>query len=152
MRTWQFDARTRPSPPTAPPSPSWIQLLRDGRAEDARALVRGKSRQAFRATTEAIAQLVKINDAGAAQAQTAAEAGYRSVLTGIALLVAIALALGGAVAWWLTRSVTWPLREAADTADRIATRRPHAAGAVGAARRAGDLLRHRRMQQALIEW
>ena len=129
-----------------------IQLLRDGRAEDARALVRGKSRQAFRATTEAIAQLVKINDAGAAQAHTAAEAGYRSVLTGIALLVAIALALGGAVAWWLTRSLTRPLREAADTADRIAT--GDLTQQVQSARRdeLGDLLRClARMQQALIE-
>ena len=149
--TRQFQALTAAVSAYQATQPELIRMIREGRLEHARVLLRGSSRTAFRGTTDAIAQLVRINDGGAARAHSEAEAGYQSVLTGIALLVGIALALGCAVAWGLTRSLTQPLRIATETADRIATGDLTLTVQSQRGDELGDLLRClARMQQALI--
>ncbi len=100
--------------------PRLISLLREGKQEEALAWLRGDSRRAFRATTEAIAKLTALNDGGARQAHEEAQSSYTAVLWGIWLMVGVALSLGGLVGWLLTRSLTQPLRYAALSADRIA--------------------------------
>jgi methyl-accepting chemotaxis protein len=99
---------------------SLLGLLQAAKQDEAMAFLRGDSRKAFRLTTEAIGKLIKVNDDGAAQARAYAEASHRSVLWGIWIMVAVAMALGIAVACMLTRSLTRPLLHAATHADRIA--------------------------------
>ncbi len=97
-----------------------LALLRESKTEEATAYLRGDSRVAFRSTTDAIGKLGALNDAGVEQASTAGGQSYRTVLWGIWLMMAVALAVGAAVGWLLTRSLTVPPGFAASTADRIA--------------------------------
>jgi len=127
-----------------------LTLVREGKTEDAMAYLRGDSRVAFRATTDAIGRLGTLNDAGVAKASLAGEQSYRTVLWGIWLMMAAALAVGAAVGLLLTRSLTIPLGFAASTADRIAD--GDLTGELHSTRRdeLGDLLRAlARMQEAL---
>jgi len=127
-----------------------IGLLRDGKHDEAMAYLRGESRDVFRATTESIGKLGALNDQGAAVAQDDAASSYRAILWGLSVLVAVALALGAAVAWLMTRSLTQPLNLAAEAADRIAD--GDLRGRIESLRgdELGDLLRAlARMQQAL---
>ncbi|MBT0569947.1 MCP four helix bundle domain-containing protein [Curvibacter sp. CHRR-16] len=130
--------------------PRLMDLLKQGKADEARAFIRGDSRKAFRATTDAMAQLTQANTQGAAQATRQADLDYSAVIWGMGLLLAVALALGAVVAWLLTRSLTTPLAHAATTADRIAN--GDLCNRVQSDRRdeLGDLLRAlARMQNAL---
>ncbi len=130
-----------------------LALVRDSKAEEALAYLRGDSRKAFRATTDLMAQLNETNDQSVSRANTDAAQSYRAVLWGIWLMVAVALALGAAIAFILTRSLTVPLGLAAATADRIAdgdlTAQLHARHSARGDE-LGDLLRSlARMQEAL---
>ncbi|AYM98852.1 HAMP domain-containing protein [Acidovorax sp. 1608163] len=127
-----------------------LALLRDAKTDEATAYLRGDSRVAFRATTDAIGKLSAVNDEGAREANVAGEQSYRTVLWGIWLMMAGMLATGAAVGWFLTRSLTVPLGFAAKTADRIAD--GDLTGELRSARgdELGDLLRALgRMQGAL---
>jgi methyl-accepting chemotaxis protein len=97
-----------------------VSLLTAGEREQAMVLQRSDSRTAFRSTTESLNKLVKINGDGAEDAHQLALSSYRSVLWAIWIMVAVAIGLGAAIGWVLTRSLTHPLREASQTADRIA--------------------------------
>jgi len=127
-----------------------IGLLRDNKHDEALAYLRGESREVFRATTESIGKLGALNDQGAAGAQDDAATSYQAILWGLGVLVAVALALGALVALLMTRSLTRPLNQAAEAADRIADGdlRGHIESPRGD--ELGDLLRAlARMQQAL---
>ncbi|WP_304622779.1 methyl-accepting chemotaxis protein [Roseateles caseinilyticus] len=100
--------------------PRLLALLSDGQAEEARKWLRGDSRKAFRATTEALAKLTEINTQGAAAAQQRSSASYAAVRLGQWLMMGLALVLGGLTAWLMTQSITVPLRAAARTADLVA--------------------------------
>ena len=130
--------------------PQLVSLLKEGRAEEARAFLRGDSRKAFRATTDAMVTLTQSNTQGAAEASGRSSRDYASVRWGIVAMITVALLLGGLVAVLLTRSLTTPLAHAAATADRIAD--GDSSVPVGSDRRdeLGDLLRAlARMQAAL---
>ncbi|MDL5031748.1 methyl-accepting chemotaxis protein [Pelomonas sp. APW6] len=130
--------------------PQLLGLLKDGRIDDARAYLRGDSRQAFRATTDAMVKLTESNTNGGAAASQRSHQDYRSVRWGIGLMIVVALLLGAFVAVLLTRSLTAPLAHAAATADRIAD--GDLSLPVNSDRRdeLGDLLRAlARMQEAL---
>ncbi|MGM9480443.1 methyl-accepting chemotaxis protein [Roseateles sp. NT4] len=100
--------------------PGLIALFLDGKAEDGLKLLRGDSRKQFAAASDSVRKLVEINGAGAKQASADAGDSYRAVLWGIWLMVAIAMAIGAAVAWRMTRSVTLPLSRARSAAEQIA--------------------------------
>ena len=130
--------------------PQLMNLLKEGKADEARAYLRGDSRKAFRATTDAMAKLTDANTAGAAGASERSGRDYASVRWGIGAMIVVALFLGAGVAVVLTRSLTAPLAHAAATADRIAD--GDLSIPVNADRRdeLGDLLRAlARMQDAL---
>jgi len=130
--------------------PKLIALVSDHKMEEAIAFVRADSRKIFRAATDAVSKLIKINDAGAAQARTDAEADYKTVLLGIWLIVGLALSIGGVTGWLLTRSLTQPLQDAAETADKIASGDLSQAVESSRLDELGDLLRSLgRMQEAL---
>jgi len=118
-----------------------VRLARGGQQQEALAYLRGESRQVFRSTSDAIARLTELNTAGAQAAEVDSADSYRSVLWGIWLMVALAVALGAVVAWLMTKSLTHPLREAAAAADRIAG--GDLSGEVASSRgdELGDLLR-----------
>ncbi len=97
-----------------------LGLMREAKTDEATAYLRGDSRIAFRATTDAIGKLSAVNEEGVRDANAAGEQSYRTVLWGIWLMMAGMLATGAAVGWLLTRSLTVPLGFAAKTADRIA--------------------------------
>ncbi|GAB4087964.1 methyl-accepting chemotaxis protein [Hydrogenophaga soli] len=127
-----------------------LALLHDAKTDEATTYLRGDSRIAFRATTDAIGKLSAVNDEGAHKANVASEESYRTVLWGIWLMMAGMLATGVAVGWQLTRSLTVPLSFAAKSADRIAN--GDLAGELRSTRgdELGDLLRALgRMQEAL---
>jgi methyl-accepting chemotaxis protein len=60
--------------------------------------------------------LTKNADANAAAAQAA----YQSAKWLLLVISGLSLAIGTLVAWWLTRSITAPIREAVDIAQRVA--------------------------------
>ncbi|MDM4765035.1 methyl-accepting chemotaxis protein [Pelomonas sp. SE-A7] len=127
-----------------------VDMVKAGQQEEALAYLRGESRKVFRSTADAIGKLTEINTAGAKAAKADAESSYKSVLWGIWLMVAVAMGLGGLVAWLMTRSLTQPLREAADAADRIAGGDLSADVQSARGDELGDLLRClARMQEAL---
>jgi len=101
--------------------PRLVELAVSGQTEDALKLLRGDSRKQFGAASDAIRKLIEINGAGARQARADAVASYRAVLWGIWGMAALAIAVGAAVAWRLTHSVTQPLRQAASAAAQIAS-------------------------------
>ena len=130
--------------------PKLMDLARQGRVEEGLALARGDSRKAFRAITESMSRLKAGHDKDARDADADADASYDAVMWGISLLIAVSLAMGGVIAWALTRSLTVPLGFAAATADRIAD--GDLTDVVQSTRgdEMGDLLRSlARMQQAL---
>ncbi|MBV8502837.1 MAG: MCP four helix bundle domain-containing protein [Paucibacter sp.] len=130
--------------------PKLLDLVAQGRSEEALALVRGDSRTAFRATTESIARLKDLLVHGVDDAGQAATSSYRAVIWGIWTLVALALGLGSAIAWAISRSLTVPLGLASATADRIADGDLSAVTHSPRGDEMGDLLRAlARMQEAL---
>ena len=100
--------------------PQLSALLTEGKADEARAWLRGDSRKAFRATTEALAKLTEINTRGATAAEDRSSASYTAVRLGLWVMMGLALVLGGLTAWLMTQSITVPLRAAARTADLVA--------------------------------
>jgi len=127
-----------------------IGLLDAGQKDEAMAYLRGESRMVFRSSTDAMAKLIQVNDAGAKQAHEQANQDYRAVLWGIWSMVAVAMALGGVVGLLLTRSLTQPLQQALSTADRVADGDLSEPVLSVRADELGDLLRAlSRMQEAL---
>ncbi len=130
--------------------PQLMDLLKAGQAEEARAYLRGDSRKAFRATTDAMVQLTESNRAGAAEASERSGRDYGAVRWGIGAMIVVALVLGAGVAVLLTRSLTAPLAHAAATADRIADGDLSLPVRSDRKDELGDLLRSlARMQEAL---
>ncbi|WP_290428836.1 methyl-accepting chemotaxis protein [Roseateles amylovorans] len=64
--------------------------------------------------------LVKINTEGAQQSFVESEKTYSTVVTTMAALIAVALAAGGALAWFLTTSTVRPLTQMVAVARRVA--------------------------------
>ncbi len=127
-----------------------VALVAAGERDQAMVLQRTESRAAFRPTTETLNQLVKLNGDGAHEAHEHAMASYRSVLWAIWVMVAVAIGLGAAIGWLLTRSLTHPLREASHTADRIADGDLTGVALSTRSDELGDLLRSLgRMREAL---
>jgi methyl-accepting chemotaxis protein len=119
----------------------YVAAFTQGRRDEAVGILRGDSRTAFRGATDSLAALVGINGEGAVAAHAQANSDYRVVLTAIWSLVGVATLLGAVVGWLLTRSLTHPLRVAAETAGRIADGDLRDVTAAARADELGDLLR-----------
>ncbi|HEY4081100.1 MAG TPA: methyl-accepting chemotaxis protein [Burkholderiaceae bacterium] len=127
-----------------------LAMVHEGKTTEAAAFMRAGSRKDFRATTAAMDVLNNVNAESVKLANADAVRNYDEVLFGIWAMVILALALGGVVAWMLTRSLTVPLSFASATANRIAG--GDLTGVVTSTRgdEMGDLLRSlARMQDAL---
>ena len=84
------------------------------------ATVSGESSKAFGAVIGATQKLVDINTQGAEADVEASRAVYKAVLTTMGVLIVAALAAGGALAFYLTRSTVRPLTDMVGVASRVA--------------------------------
>ena len=84
------------------------------------ATVTGESGKAFADVIAAVQALVDINTAGAGRSVDDSRAAYKAVLTTMGVLIAAALAAGGVLAFYLTRSTVRPLTDMVGVASRVA--------------------------------
>jgi methyl-accepting chemotaxis protein len=104
----------------------YVEALRtyDPAAADPSAVVDALVRGLDRAPTESMDKLVGSINARAVQSANAAltrlQSGEHQALASIAVALLLALAAGGATAWWLARSVVRPLGEAVVAAQAVA--------------------------------
>jgi methyl-accepting chemotaxis protein len=80
----------------------------------------GDSRSAFEATIADAAQLLKINDEGAAAAYQSAEATFSRVRTWVIAMLGFTIIIAATLAYWITRLITAPVSQALGAATRIA--------------------------------
>jgi methyl-accepting chemotaxis protein len=96
-----------------------IALSRAGRNEDAKALNRGDAAKRFREAAAELTKIVEINTRGAAAAAERGDALYATsrsrLITGLAIIAALGLALG----WLIARAITVPLAGALTIFARI---------------------------------
>jgi len=103
-----------------------LPLSRGGEmtATDAKALLRGPSRQGLAAVFDALQEIVDINDKGAAQAAATAATNYQQARMSTVGLLLLMVVLSVATATWIVRSLQQQLGgepgTAAELADRVA--------------------------------
>ncbi|WP_235516182.1 MCP four helix bundle domain-containing protein, partial [Acidovorax sp. Root219] len=97
-----------------------LELSRKNETEQAFALLQGESRKWFMQSSDTLDKLVVLNSQGAKAASASAAGVYLNarLVMGAAALLAIILAVVAAV--WLIRSITRPLAQAVQAADRVA--------------------------------
>ena len=87
--------------------------------EEGRHLLLGDSAAAYNAVSTALDAFWAYNEQAGERAAGAAAAGYRAALAATIGFSVVAVVLGVLCAWWITRSITTPLRVAMNVADRI---------------------------------
>jgi methyl-accepting chemotaxis protein len=97
-----------------------LQASRINDNEQARKLLETEGKQLFAAASAKLDQLVDLNHNGATQATADANAAYQQALTTLAIASAVAVALAAFAGFRLIRSITVPMREAVEAADRVA--------------------------------
>ncbi|NRT54471.1 methyl-accepting chemotaxis protein [Sphaerotilus uruguayifluvii] len=98
-----------------------IDLSRRNENEAAKKLLDGEGRQSFATAQADLVQLVKINHDGAGTASTASAAVSSQGLWIVIAGTLVALGAAVVMAWRLTASITRPLHEAVEIADRVAS-------------------------------
>ncbi len=87
---------------------------------EAKAILYGDARTAFNASQKALDQFWEYNVQIADRAAQSSARDYRWALTTLAVLAGVSVLLGAAFAWLIARSVTVPLHEAMQVAQRVA--------------------------------
>ena len=96
-------------------------LSRQLKNTEALALVRSRMQPDFDRYMQATAELVEINRAAAVSAGDRIQTAVTSAIAGISLGLLVALATGLAVAWFVTRSITHPIRHATAAVKKVAS-------------------------------
>ncbi|KAF1047859.1 MAG: Methyl-accepting chemotaxis protein I [Herbaspirillum frisingense] len=96
------------------------QLSGDGQHEEARALFKGDSNKMFRSMLENMDEIVKVNDAGSARSDQAAEDMYQAARLWISVLLAAIVVIAFGLAIAVARIVSRPLNDAVAIAQRVA--------------------------------
>jgi methyl-accepting chemotaxis protein len=96
-----------------------IRLSAADETEDAKMLLRYNSQKKYDGAAVALRRLVDFNIAQGQQASRQSDATYRAARRWIVALVLGAVALGAALAYLITRSITRPLRAAVGVADAV---------------------------------
>jgi methyl-accepting chemotaxis protein len=129
----------------------FLDLMDAGKKTEASTFLLTQVRKDQRSYFDAVRELIKLQDARVLDSGRQAEETYRSTRTWLMSLAALALVLGTAVAAWITRSITGPLRQAVDVARTVATGDLSARIEVHSADETGELLRALRdMNEALV--
>ncbi|MES2264515.1 MAG: methyl-accepting chemotaxis protein [Pseudomonadota bacterium] len=98
-----------------------IALRRNGESQDAAAFLTNDMGPALAAVLKAFDQLIAYESTLAQQAGAEAEQVYASSQIMLVSLGTLAMALGIAVAWTITRSITAPLKRAVEVAETVAS-------------------------------
>jgi methyl-accepting chemotaxis protein len=129
----------------------FLELVDAGKKQEASALLLSRIRENQRIYFDAVRELIKLQDARVFDSGRRAENTYRSTVNWLMGLAALALVLGAAVAVWITRSITGPLRQAVDVARTVATGDLSATIEVHSADETGQLLQALHdMNEALV--
>ncbi|KDB53019.1 hypothetical protein X805_13810 [Sphaerotilus natans subsp. natans DSM 6575] len=98
-----------------------LELSRSNANSEARQLLEGEGEKSFSAAMASLEKLIALNSQGAATAAQASDAAKQQGLLVVGIGALLALIASVAMAWRLTRSITTPLREAVEIADRVAS-------------------------------
>lgn len=101
-------------------SKTLLDLSRQNRNDEAKAIIRGDSRRAFDAVTGDLAKLVTLNDDGAAAANQRGNQLYGESRLSIIIALITALVVGLVLALFISRIISRPLRQAAAVATQLA--------------------------------
>ncbi|MEQ7920319.1 methyl-accepting chemotaxis protein [Xanthomonas sp. WHRI 1810A] len=93
---------------------------RQGQVQEARALVNGESKAVFDRVSDSLGRLVQLNDDGANAASERGDSIYASARLAIIGVLALALLLGLFMAWYVSRIISRPIKQAAELARRLA--------------------------------
>jgi methyl-accepting chemotaxis protein len=97
-----------------------IELRKDGEIQDATSYLTQTAAPSLRGVLKALDDILVYETAQARQASDEVESVLRTAQMVQIGLGALALALGGGVAWFITRSITVPLNAAVDLAETVA--------------------------------
>jgi len=97
-----------------------IKLHTDGKKQESVALLLGKTREAQFALTAKIQEFIKLLSGQVEANGKHAEETYQAARTLMLALAGLAVLLAVMIAWWVTRSVTGPIREAVGVAEALA--------------------------------
>ncbi|MES2153195.1 MAG: methyl-accepting chemotaxis protein [Pseudomonadota bacterium] len=92
----------------------------DGKRDEAVAFLLSKVRKEQTAFMTALTDIVKYQTEAVGLANVQAQQAYHSARNMMMLMTAIATVLAAVVVFWVTRSITTPLNEAVDMAERVA--------------------------------
>ncbi|MFJ3055193.1 methyl-accepting chemotaxis protein [Herbaspirillum sp. NPDC087042] len=96
------------------------QISGDGQTEEARTLFKGDSNKTFRSMIESMDEIIKVNDAGSARSDKAADEVFQSAIRWIGVLLALIVVIAFGLAIMVARAVARPLNEAVAVAERVA--------------------------------
>jgi methyl-accepting chemotaxis protein len=99
----------------------FLDLMDAGKKQEAATFLLTQVRNDQRSYFDAVRELIKLQDARVLDSGRLAGDTYRTTVTWLMGLAAVALVLGTIVAIWITRSITGPLRQAVDVARTVAT-------------------------------
>ena len=129
-----------------------LELSRRNANDEARQLLEGESQKSFSASMAALEKLIALNSQGAATAARASDEAKQQGLLVVGVGALLALIASVAMAWRLTLSITAPLREAVEIADRVASGDLTVPIRTGSDDETGQLLASlSRMQARLVE-
>jgi methyl-accepting chemotaxis protein len=111
----------------------YLELVRDGKAEDQKKMLSEKVIPAYDATLKAISALIDYNENLGTDAAKTGKAAAASGVRLIGLALGLALVVAGLLAWQIVRSTTLVLRNLAVSLDQGATQTAAAARQVSAA-------------------
>jgi methyl-accepting chemotaxis protein len=100
---------------------TFMDLVAAGKKEEATTWLLTRIRKDQRDYFDAVRALIRHQDARLLESGTRADATYRATVQWLLALAALAFVLAVAVAVWITRSITGPLRQAVDVARTVAT-------------------------------
>ncbi|MGL4187984.1 MAG: methyl-accepting chemotaxis protein [Sphaerotilus sulfidivorans] len=129
-----------------------LELSRRNANDETRQLLEGEGQKSFSASMASLEKLIALNSQGAATAARASDEAKQQGLLVVGAGALLALIASVAMAWRLTLSITAPLREAVEIADRVASGDLTVPIRTGSDDETGQLLASlSRMQARLVE-
>ncbi len=97
-----------------------IQLSRQNLNTEAKALLEGDSAKLFKHASDTLVKLVELNKNGGTAASQSAANTYQNALVTMGVIAAVSILVALGAAAWIIHSITAPLAQAVDVAERVA--------------------------------